>query len=143
MAEASLRLDGGSDHDERRAHVLRGVGDRAPELTGTRADDLSVRADPVALGQRTLATELDTKNPFLTVEVSIERQFPVDEERCQQEDACTTIGREPASQVQRMPGVLLVEQRDEDHPVAPGKAAGCPAHAAMASAEPVPREQAA
>jgi hypothetical protein len=42
-----------------------------------------------------------------------------------------------------MPGVLLVEQRDEDHPVAPGKAAGCPAHAAMASAEPVPREQAA
>jgi hypothetical protein len=102
-----------------------------------------VRTDPVAFGQRALTTELDTKNPFLTMEVSIERQLPVDEERCQQEDACTTIGGQPASQVERMAGVLVVEQRDEDLAVAAGEAAGCSAQAATASAEPVAREQAA
>jgi hypothetical protein len=142
MAEASLRLDGGSDHDERGSHVLRGVGDRASELTGPRSHDLSVRPDPVALGQRALATQLDTKNLFLTREVSIERQLPVDEERRQQEDACTALAGEPASEVQRMPGVLLVEQWDDDHPVSACEAAGCSAEAAPSSAEPVPRKQA-
>ncbi len=141
MAEAALRLDCGSHHDEGGAHVLGGIGNRASELAGTRAHDLSVRADPIALGERPLAAQLDTKNLFLTVEVSIERQLPVDEERREQEDARTTIGGEPASQVERMAGVLLVEQRDDDHPVSAGKAAGCSAETTMASAEPVPREQ--
>jgi hypothetical protein len=100
------------------------------------------RADPITLGERPLAAQLDTKNPFLTVEVSIERQLPVDEERRQQEDPCTTIGGEPASQVQRMAGVLLIEQRDDDHPGSAGEATGCSAEATMASAEPAPREQA-
>jgi hypothetical protein len=43
------------------------------------------------------------------VEVSIERQLPVDEERRQQEDARATIGGKPTGQVQRVTGVLLVE----------------------------------
>jgi hypothetical protein len=143
MAEASLRLDGGSDHDERGAHVLRGVGDRASELTRPRAHDLSVRTDPVALGQRALTTELDSKCLFLTVEMSVKRQLPVDKKGRQQEDARAPIGGEPASKIERMTGVLLVQERDDDHPVSAGKASGCPAEAAMASAEPVPREQAA
>jgi hypothetical protein len=41
-----------------------------------------------------------------------------------------------------MPGVLLVEQWDDDHPVSACEAAGCSAEAAPASAEPVPRKQA-
>jgi hypothetical protein len=143
MAEAPLRLDCGSHYDEGGAHVLCGIGDRASELPRPGTHDLSVCADPIALGKRPLAVQLDTENLFLTVEVSIERQLPVDEERRQQEDACTTIGGEPASQVERVAGVLLVEQRDDDHPVSAGKAAGCSAETTMASAEPVRREQAA
>jgi len=109
MAEASLGLDGGSDHDERGAYVLGGVGDGASELPGPCAHDLPVRADAVALGKRPLAAELDTERRFLTVEVSIERQLPVDKERRQQEDARATVGGKPAGQVQRVTGVLLVE----------------------------------
>ena len=109
MAEAPLGLDGGSDHDEGGAYVLGGVGDGASELAGPCAHDLSVRADAIALGKRPLAAELDTERRFLTVEVSIERQLPVDEERRQQEDARATIGGQPAGQVQRVTGVLLVE----------------------------------
>src|SRR6266700_5868956 len=143
MAETALRLDGGAEHDEGGAHVLGGVRDGASELAGPRAHDLSARADPIAFGERPLAAQLDTKNPFLTVEVSIERQLPVDEERRQQEDPCTTIGGKPASQVQRMAGVLLIEQRDDDHPGSAGEATGCSAEATMTPGELVPREKAA
>lgn len=97
MAEASLRLDGGSEHDERGAYVLGGVRDGTSELAGSRTDDLSVRADPVELGKRPLAAELDTERRLLTVEMSIQRQLPVDEERRQQEDPRATIGGKPAS----------------------------------------------
>jgi len=142
MAEAPLRLDGGSDHDEGGAYVFSGVGNGASKLAGPGAHDLPVRADPVTLGKRPIAAELDTEGGFFTVEVSIERQLPVDEERRQQEDASPTIGGEPAGQVQRMPGVLLVEQRNDDHPVSAGEAMSCSTETTTAAVKQASREEA-
>ena len=143
MAEAPLRLDGGSEHDERGAYVLGGIGDGASELARPGAHDLSMRADPVALGERPLAAQLDTQCAFLTVEVSIEGQLPVDEERRQQEDARPTVGGKPAGEVQCMAGVLLVEQRNDDHAVPAGEAASRSAETTMTQLEPVSGEEAA
>jgi hypothetical protein len=41
-----------------------------------------------------------------------------------------------------MTGVLLVEQRDDDHPVSAGEAAGCSTDTTMAPVEPLSREEA-
>jgi hypothetical protein len=137
MPEAPLRLDGSSDHDEGGAYVIGGFGDGTSQLAGPCAHDLAVRADPVTLGKRPLAAELDTEHPLLAVEMSIERKLPVDEERRQQENARATIGGEPAGQVKRMPVVLLVEQRDDDHSVSAGETASCSPETTMAPSEPV------
>ena len=138
MAETPLRLDAGPDHDERGVCALGGVGDGASKLAGTRSHDLSVRADPIALGQCPLAAELDPEHLLLGLEVRIEGQLPVDEERRQQEDVRAPIGGKPAGQVQRMPGVLLVEQRDDDHPGSTGEAASGSAQATVTPTEPMP-----
>lgn len=143
MAEASLRLDGGSDNDEGGANVFGGRGDGASQLAGPSAHDLPVRADAVTLGKRPLAAELDTEHLLLAMEMGIERQLPLDEERREQENARATIGGEPARQVQRVPGVLLVEQRDDNHSGSAGQAASCSSEPTMAPAEPGSREEAA
>ena len=49
----------------------------------------------------------------------IERQLAVDDERSDEDDPGSAIGREPAGEVQRMLGLLSVEQRHHDAAIGP------------------------
>jgi hypothetical protein len=113
-AEASPRLDRRPHHDELGAALGRDARDLLAEAAGARADDLLPDADAVRARDRGCGFE-----PFLqagdrVVHVGLERQLVLDDERRDEDDPGTAVGREAAGEVERVLGLLLVEQRHDD-----------------------------
>jgi len=50
--------------------------------------------------------------------VRVQRQLSLDDERSDEDDLRAAVGGEPAGEVEGVLGLLLVEQRDDDAPVA-------------------------
>ena len=73
----------------------------------------------------------------------VEGQFPVDEERCDQEHARTAIRCEQAGEVDGMTGVLGLEQWDNHHPLTAGEAMSCTSQPTADDFESVGGEHAA
>jgi hypothetical protein len=113
-SEAAPRLDRRSDDDQHSLHVFGRCCQTWPELPVSSPDDASVRWNPIALRHRLLACKLRPKRGLLLIEMRVERQLELDEERCDQEHARAAVGRQPAGNVERVPRRLLLEQRDND-----------------------------
>jgi hypothetical protein len=118
ITEPAPRLDGRADDDELRAAFGGNARNVLAEASRSRADDLAPNAD--AVGARHGRGGLD---PLLqsgerAVHVRIERQLALDDERSDEDDLRTTVGGEPAGEVERVLRLLSVEQRHDDASVA-------------------------
>ena len=86
----------------------------APERAVARPDDGAVRAHPVRLGDRGRLRERLAEGLDLGVEMGVERQLVRDDERCDEDDARTPVGGEPAGEVERVLGLGAAEERNDD-----------------------------
>jgi hypothetical protein len=112
--EAAARLDRRSHDDKLGAPLRRDPRHLLAEAAGTRADDLPPFAHAVGGRDRGRALEplLEVGEPL--VHVRVQRQLALDDERPDEDDAGAAIGGEPAGEVERMLGLLPVEQRHDD-----------------------------
>ncbi len=115
--EAASRLDRRADDDELRAALVRHARDLLAEEPRARPDDLAPRADAVRRRDRRGGVEPVTQRAQLSVEARVERQLALDEERRDEDDARAAVGGEPAPEVERVLGLLPLEQRHDDRPV--------------------------
>jgi hypothetical protein len=115
--EAAPRLDRGADDDELGAALGRDAGDLLAEAARPRAHDLAAHAH--AVGARDTGRRLEAMLQIGegTVEVRVQRQLAVEDGRSDEHDPRPTVGREAAGEVQRVLGLSLVEQRDDDRAV--------------------------
>ncbi len=115
--EAAPRFDGCADHDELGA-VLRGDARDVPaEAPRPRADDLLPHADAVRARHRGRGLEPLLQFAELSVEMRVQRQLALDDERDDEDDAGAAVGGEPAGEVERVLRLLPLEQGHDDAPV--------------------------
>jgi hypothetical protein len=115
--EAAPRLDRRADDDELGPALGRDPRDLVAEAPRPRADDLAPHRH--AVGARHRGRELE---PFLQahelpVEVRVQRQLALEDGRCHEHEARPTVGGEPAREVERVLGLLPVEQRHDDRAI--------------------------
>ena len=115
--EAAARLDRRADDDELGAALGRDARDLLSERSGPRANDLPPHRDAVGVRDRGRRVEPLLQSHELTVEVRIQRQLALEDRRRNEDDARPAVGREPASEVERMLGLLPVEQRHHDRAI--------------------------
>jgi hypothetical protein len=46
--------------------------------------------------------------------MGVQRQLALDDQRCDENDVRAAVGREPASEIERVLGLLLLEERHDD-----------------------------
>jgi len=112
--EASPRLDRRSHHDELGAALGRDACDVLPEAPGTHAHDLAPHRDSVGRRDRRRGLEPPLEIAEPAVHVRVQRQLALDDESADEDDAGAPVGREPAGEVERVLGLLAVEQRHDD-----------------------------
>jgi hypothetical protein len=112
--EATARLDRRAHHDELGAALGRNARDLLAEASRPRADDLVPDADAVRARDSGCGSEPLLPAGERAVHVRVERQLVLHKERRDEDDAGAAIGREPAGEVERVLGLLLVEQRHDD-----------------------------
>jgi hypothetical protein len=115
--ETATRLHRRADDDELRTALRGGAGNFLAETPRTRADDFAPHGDAVRARHRLRPLESLLQPGELSVEMSVQRQLALDDEGRDEDDLGTPVGREPASQVERVLGLLPVEQRQDDAPV--------------------------
>ena len=130
MAEAAPRLDGRAHDDELGPVVVGDLGDLLPEPACARPDDHASDAHAVRVGDRRRLVEVLTQ--LREIEVRVERQLLLDEERRHEDDARSAICREPAREVEGVLCLSETEQRDDD--VAITDCRGSPGEPAQLSA---------
>jgi len=101
--------------------VARHLGDLAAEPANPGADEPASRPEAVRLRDRGGVVEPLPELADLLAEVGVQRQLPLDEQRRHQDDAGTAIGGEAAREVERVLGLLLPEQRDDDAAIGDGR----------------------
>jgi len=97
--------------------VLDHVGDLPAECSGARAEDSTARADAVGVRDDLRGVEPALQLCGLGAEVRVQRQLAVDQQGRHEHDACATIGGKPAGEIERVHGLVSLEQGDEDAPV--------------------------
>jgi hypothetical protein len=115
--EAAPRLDGRTDDDELRAAFGGDARDLAAEAPRPRAHDLAPHRDAVRARERLGRLQPLSEAGQLAVHVRGERQLALDDERADDDDAGAAVGREPAREIERVLGLLPVEQRHDDRAV--------------------------
>ena len=115
--ETAPGLDRRADDDELRPALGRNARDLLAEAPGPCADDLSPHRDAVGARHRLGAPEPLLQTRELPVEVGVDRQLELEDGRRDENDPGAAIGREAAGQIERVLGLLLVEQRHDDAPV--------------------------
>jgi hypothetical protein len=115
--ESAPRLDGRADDQKFRPPLRRNAGHFLPEAPRARADDLTAHPDAVGAGHRGCGLEPLSNAHELPVEVCVERQLALQDGRCDEDDSGAAIGGEPAGEVDRVLGLRVVEQRDDDRAV--------------------------
>jgi hypothetical protein len=124
-AEPAPRLDRRADDDELGAVVARDLGELVPERPIASADDLPVRCDAVRLGDGGCVRERGTECLELAVEMRIERKLLRDDQRRDEYDVRTAVGRQAAGEIERMVRLGAPEERHDDAAVPDrGRAAG-------------------
>jgi hypothetical protein len=114
MVEAAPRLDRRADDDELGAALGRDARDFLAEAPRPRADDLAPHRDAVRARHRGRRLQSLLQALELPVEVCIQRQLALEDGRGHEDDARAAIGRELAGEVERMLGLLAIEQRHDD-----------------------------
>ena len=112
--EAPPRLDRRADDDELRAAFSCDAGDVLPQAPRARADNLAPHSDAVRARHRFRGPESLLEARQLSVEVRVQRQLTLDHERRDENDARAAVGRQPAREIERVLGLLAVEQRYDD-----------------------------
>jgi hypothetical protein len=115
--EASPRLDRGADHNELGPALRGDPGDVLPEAARPGADDLPPHADAVRGCNGGRGLEPLLQRDQLSVEVRVQWQLALDDERRDEDDPGSAVGGEPAGEIQGVLRLLPVEQRDDDAPV--------------------------
>jgi hypothetical protein len=107
-------LHGRADHEELRPMLRRDAGHLVTEASRTRAHDLPPDGDAVRAGHRGCRVEplLQVGQP--AVHVRVQRQLTLDHERRHEDDAGPPVGGEAAGEIERVLGLLPVEQGDRD-----------------------------
>ena len=115
--EAAPRLDRRAHDDELRATLLRDTRDVLAQAPRPRANDLPPDRDAVGARHRGCGLEPLLQAGDRAVHVCVQRQLALDDERRDEQDPGAAIGSEPAGKVERVLGLLPVEERDDDAPV--------------------------
>jgi hypothetical protein len=113
-AESALRLDRRTDDQELRSTLHRDACDFLAEAPRPRTDDLAAHSDAVGSGHRSRQLEPLPEAHELPVEMRVERELALEHGRCDEDDSGAAVGREPAGEVDRVLGLRVVEQRDDD-----------------------------
>jgi hypothetical protein len=136
VLEATPRLDRRADDDELGAALIRHARDLLAQQAGARADDLAPGADAVRSRDGRGQVEPVAQRAQLVVEPRVERQLPLDEERCNENDPRAAVSGEPAGEIERVLRLLPLEQRHDNRPVADrARAARQPPSVVMEPAE--------
>jgi hypothetical protein len=109
-----MGLDRRADDDELGATLGSDARDLLPETSGPRANDLPSHRDPVGSRHRSRGLEPLLQALELSVEVCVDRQLALEHGRRDEDDPGTTVGSEPAGDIQCMLRLLPVEQRHDD-----------------------------
>ncbi len=112
--EAPPRLDRRADDDELGPALGGDARNFFAEAPGTRAHDLPPDADAVRGRHRGRAVEPLLQARERAVHVGVQRQLALDDERPDEDDAGAAVCSEAAGEIERMLGLLLVEQRYHD-----------------------------
>jgi hypothetical protein len=113
-AESALRLDRRTDDQELCSTLHRDARDLLAEAPRSRTDDLAAHADAVGSGHRSRGLEPLSDAYELPVEMRVERELALEHGRCDEDDSGAAVGREPASEIDRVLGLRVVEQSDDD-----------------------------
>ena len=114
FVEAAPRLDRCPHDYELGAALRRDAGDVLPQAPRARADNLAPHSDAVRARHRFRGPESLLEARQLSVEVRVQRQLTLDHERRDENDARAAVGRQPAREIERVLGLLAVEQRYDD-----------------------------
>jgi hypothetical protein len=117
VAEAAPRLDGRADDHELGSMLRSNPRDFLTEASRAGADDLPPHGDAVGGRERGSRFEPLLEPHELSVEMRVERQLVLEDGGSHQDDPSPAVGREPAREVERVLGLLPVEQRHDDAPV--------------------------
>jgi hypothetical protein len=115
--EAAARLHGRAHHDELGTAFHRDARHVLREAAGPRADDLPPHRDAVRTGHRGGGLEPFPQAGEPTVHMRVQRQLALDDERRDENDAGPAVGGEAAGEIERVLGLLPVEERHDDAPV--------------------------
>ncbi len=112
--EAPPRLDRCADDDELGAPLGRDARNFLAEAPGAGTHDLPPDADAVRgrHGGRAVEPLLEARER--AVHVGVQRQLTLDDQRPDEDDPGAAVGSETAGEIERMLGLLLVEQRYHD-----------------------------
>jgi hypothetical protein len=116
--EAAPGLDRRADDDELRAAVRGDARHVLAEPPRPRAEDLPPNADAVRARHGCRELEPAHQTGELAVHVRVERQLVLDHERRDEDDPRSTVGREPAGEIERVLRLLPLQERHDDVAVA-------------------------
>ena len=134
-AESALRLDRRTDDQELRPALHGDARDFLAEASRPRTDDLLSHAHAVGRGHGTGGLEPLPEAHELPLEAGVERKLALENGGRDQHDSSAAVGREPAGEVDRVLGLRVGEQRDDDGAVR--DRAGPPGEATRATVEEV------
>ena len=112
--EPAPRVDGRAHDDELRPPLGRDPGHLLAEVSRPRPDHLSPYRDAVRIRHRGRGLEPLFQDLELPVEVRVDRQLALEDGGRHQDDPGAAVGGEPAGQIERVLGLLPVEQRHDD-----------------------------
>jgi len=112
--EAAPRLDRRADDDELRMALRRDARDLVGEATRPRPHDLAAHRDAVRARHRRRGLEPLLEARKRHVEVRVQRQLALEHGRRDENDPRAAVGREPAGEIERVLGLLPVEQGHDD-----------------------------
>jgi hypothetical protein len=112
--EAAARLHGRTDDEELRTSLRCDARNVFAEAARPRADDLPLHRDAVRACHRGGRLEPLLEAAERTVHVRVQRQLPLDHERPEEDDPRTAVGGQTAGEIERVLGLIPVEQRHDD-----------------------------
>ena len=115
--KATPRLDRRADDDQFGAMLRRDARNVLAEAPRAGADDLAPHGHTVRARHRGSGLEPLLQSGELAIHVGVQGELALDDERRNDDDAGTAVGREPAGEIERMLRLLAVEQRHDDAPI--------------------------
>ena len=112
--KAAPRLDRRADDHELGPPFRSDAGHFLSEAPRAGANDLAAHTDSIGGRNRGGQIEPLPEGDELAVEVRVDRQLALEHGRCDEHDSRAAVGGEPAGEVDRVLGLGVVEQRDDD-----------------------------